>query len=176
MRVITGSARGTTLKTPEGMLTRPTTERVKEAVFSSIHYLLPGRKVLDLFSGTGQMGIEALSRGAERCVFVDLRREAAELIRENLRRAKLEEQARQQADAQFENALVEAVVKESKMDIPDAMIERKLDEKIQDLALRMAYQGMRFEDFLKYTGQTEAQVRDQFRDEATNVVKGELVL
>ena len=91
-------------------------------------------------------------------------------------RAKLEEQARQQADAQFENALVEAVVKESKMDIPDAMIERKLDEKIQDLALRMAYQGMRFEDFLKYTGQTEAQVRDQFRDEATNVVKGELVL
>ena len=93
MRVITGSARGTTLKTPEGMLTRPTTERVKEAVFSSIHYLLPGRKVLDLFSGTGQMGIEALSRGAERCVFVDLRREAAELIRENLRRAKLEGQA-----------------------------------------------------------------------------------
>lgn len=93
MRVITGSARGTTLKTPEGMLTRPTTERVKEAVFSSIHYLLPGRKVLDLFSGTGQMGIEALSRGAERCVFVDLRRQAAELIRENLRRAKLEEQA-----------------------------------------------------------------------------------
>ena len=76
MRVITGSARGTTLKTPEGMLTRPTTERVKEAVFSSIHYLLPGRKVLDLFSGTGQMG-----------------RQAAELIRENLRRAKLEEQA-----------------------------------------------------------------------------------
>ena len=93
MRVITGSARGTTLKTPEGMLTRPTTERVKEAVFSSIHYLLPGRKVLDLFSGTGQMGIEALSRGAERCVFVDLRREAAELIRDNLRRAKLEGQA-----------------------------------------------------------------------------------
>ena len=91
-------------------------------------------------------------------------------------RAKLEEQAKKQADAQFENELVEAVVKESKMDIPQAMIERKLDEKVQDLAMRMAYQGMRFDDFLKYTGQTEAQVRDQFRDEATNVVKGELVL
>lgn len=91
-------------------------------------------------------------------------------------RAKLEEQAKQQADAQFENALVEAVVKESKMDIPSAMIESKLDEKIRDLAMRMAYQGMRFEDFLKYTGQTEAQVRDQFRDEATDLLKGELVI
>lgn len=91
-------------------------------------------------------------------------------------RAKLEEQAKQQADAQFENALVEAVVKESKMDIPNAMIESKLDEKIRDLAMRMAYQGMRFEDFLKYTGQTEAQVRDQFRDEATDLLKGELVI
>ena len=91
-------------------------------------------------------------------------------------RAKLEEQAKKQADAQFENELVEAVVKESKMDIPQAMIERKLDEKVQDLAMRMAYQGMRFDDFLKYTGQTEAQVRDQFRDDATDVVKGELVI
>ena len=91
-------------------------------------------------------------------------------------RAKLEVQAKKQADAQFENELVEAVVKESKMDIPQAMIERKLDEKVQDLAMRMAYQGMRFDDFLKYTGQTEAQVRDQFRDDATDVVKGELVI
>lgn len=91
-------------------------------------------------------------------------------------RAKLEEQAKKQADAQFENELVEAVVKESKMDIPQAMIERKLDEKVQDLAMRMAYQGMRFDDFLKYTGQTEAQVRDQFRDDATDQVRGELVI
>ena len=93
MRVITGSARGVRLKTPDGMLTRPTAERVKEAVFSSLHQQLPGMRVLDLFAGTGQMGIEALSRGASRCVFVDSRRDAVALVQENLRRTRLEAQA-----------------------------------------------------------------------------------
>ena len=64
MRVITGKARGIQLKTPDGMLTRPTTDRVKEALFSVIQFDIPGARVLDLFGGTGQLGIEALSRGA----------------------------------------------------------------------------------------------------------------
>lgn len=85
MRVIAGTAKGRTLKTPEGMLTRPTAERVKEAVFSAVQFDLPGAKVLDLFAGTGQLGIEALSRGADRAVFVDARKEACALVRENLR-------------------------------------------------------------------------------------------
>ena len=85
MRVIAGTAKGRTLKTPEGMLTRPTAERVKEAVFSAVQFDLPGAKVLDLFAGTGQLGIEALSRGADRAVFVDDRKEACALVRENLR-------------------------------------------------------------------------------------------
>lgn len=89
MRVITGSAKGKTLKTPEGMLTRPTAERVKEAVFSAIQFDLPGGAVLDLFAGTGQLGIEALSRGASRAVFVDARQDACELVKENLRRTNL---------------------------------------------------------------------------------------
>lgn len=89
MRVITGKARGVQLKTPDGMLTRPTTDRVKEALFSIINFEIPGADVLDLFGGTGQLGIEALSRGAKSAVFVDAREEACELIRENLRRAKL---------------------------------------------------------------------------------------
>ena len=72
MRVIAGSAKGTTLKTPEGMRTRPTTDRVKEALFSILQFDLPGASVLDLFGGTGQLGIEALSRGASRAVFVAL--------------------------------------------------------------------------------------------------------
>lgn len=93
MRVITGTARGVTLKTPAGMQTRPTTDRVKEGVFSSIQFEIPGRRVLDLFAGTGQMGIEALSRGARSAVFLDSRREAAELVRENLRRTRLEDRA-----------------------------------------------------------------------------------
>ena len=89
MRVITGKARGVQLKTPEGMLTRPTADRVKEALFSIINFDIPGASVLDLFGGTGQLGIEALSRGAARCTFVDAREEACRLIRENLKRTKL---------------------------------------------------------------------------------------
>ena len=94
MRVITGKARGIVLKTPDGMATRPTTDRVKEALFSIIQFEIPAAKVLDLFGGTGQLGIEALSRDAKSAVFVDERQDACNLIRENLRRTKLESQAR----------------------------------------------------------------------------------
>lgn len=94
MRVITGKARGVALKTPEGMATRPTTDRVKEALFSIIQFDIPGCKVLDLFGGTGQLGIEALSRGAVSAVFVDSSDTACKLIQENLRRTKLEKQAK----------------------------------------------------------------------------------
>lgn len=86
MRVIAGKAKGIQLKTPKGMLTRPTTDRVKEALFSILQFDLPGTRVLDLFGGTGQLGIEALSRGAREAVFVDAREEACRLIRENLKR------------------------------------------------------------------------------------------
>ena len=91
MRVISGTARGTVLKTPEGMHTRPTADRVKEALFSILQFELPGAVVLDLFGGTGQLGIEALSRGAKRAVFVDERDDACRLISENLKRAKFTE-------------------------------------------------------------------------------------
>ena len=90
MRVITGRARGVQLKTPDGMLTRPTADKVKEACFSIINFDIPGARVLDLFGGTGQLGIEALSRGAKSAVFVDAREDACKLIRENLKRTKLE--------------------------------------------------------------------------------------
>ena len=94
MRVITGKARGVQLKTPDGMLTRPTTDRVKEALFSIINFDIPGAKVLDLFGGTGQLGIEALSRGAKSAVFVDAREDACKLIKENLKRTKMEQDSR----------------------------------------------------------------------------------
>lgn len=93
MRVITGKARGVNLKTPEGLATRPTADRVKEALFSVINFDIPNARVLDLFGGTGQLGIEALSRGAKSAVFVDAGEPACALIRENLRRTKLENQA-----------------------------------------------------------------------------------
>ena len=94
MRVITGKARGVQLKTPDGMLTRPTADRVKEALFSIINFDLPGAAVLDLFGGTGQLGIEALSRGAKSATFIDAREDACKIIRENLKRTKLESQGR----------------------------------------------------------------------------------
>ena len=71
MRIITGSARGRRLLTLEGEHVRPTTERVKEALFSILQFQIEGRRVLDLFAGSGQLGLEALSRGAREAVFVD---------------------------------------------------------------------------------------------------------
>ena len=85
MRVITGSARGKRLKTLEGDATRPTSERIKGAIFSSIQFEIEDRRVLDLFAGSGQMGIEALSRGARSAFFVDASREAMEIVKSNAR-------------------------------------------------------------------------------------------
>ena len=94
MRVITGSARGRRLKELEGMETRPTTDRVKEGMFSALQFDIEGRRVLDLFAGTGQLGIECLSRGAESAVFVDWRKDAVALIRENLKTTELSHKAK----------------------------------------------------------------------------------
>ena len=93
MRVITGSAKGARLRTLEGNDVRPTAERVKEAVFSIIQFDIEGRRVLDLFGGCGQMGIEALSRGAESAVFVDSSQESVKVISDNLKTARLSDKA-----------------------------------------------------------------------------------
>ena len=92
MRVITGTARGRKLGQLQGMDTRPTTDQVKESIFNIIQFDIEGRRVLDLFAGTGQLGIEALSQGAKSAEFVDAREEACALIRENLKRTRLSEQ------------------------------------------------------------------------------------
>ncbi len=84
MRVITGTARGRKLKLPKGMDIRPTTDMVKESVFNIIQDRVPESRMLDLFAGTGQMGIEALSRGAREVVFVDMSPVAIKLVKENL--------------------------------------------------------------------------------------------
>ena len=94
MRVITGSARGRRLETLPGEITRPTTEKVKESVFSAIQFDIEGRRVLDLFAGSGQLGIEALSRGARHCTFVEMRRDALALLKENLKVTNLQDNAR----------------------------------------------------------------------------------
>ncbi len=92
MRIITGKARGARLKTPKGLLTRPTSDRVKESLFSILGARVVGRRVLDLFAGTGSLGLEALSRGAASAVFVD--RATENVLRENAEHTRLDEAAR----------------------------------------------------------------------------------
>lgn len=93
MRVITGSARGRKLNAPEGLDVRPTTDKVKEGIFSAIQFDIENAVVLDLFAGSGQMGIEAISRGAEKAVFVDNSQRALKCVNENLRSLKFEKYA-----------------------------------------------------------------------------------
>lgn len=94
MRVISGSARGCKLQPVQGMNTRPTTDRVKESVFNIIQMHIRDAVVLDLFAGTGQLGIETLSRGAKFCDFVDHNKNAQQTIRKNLSIARVEDRAK----------------------------------------------------------------------------------
>ncbi len=94
MRVISGTARGTNLETLEGNNTRPTLDRVKEALFNIIQFDIIDASVLDLFSGSGALGIEALSRGAKTCVMCDKSYEAIQIINKNIKKTHLEEKTK----------------------------------------------------------------------------------
>lgn len=91
-------------------------------------------------------------------------------------REKLSSEAASRADAEFENAIVEALIEGATIDVPPPMVERQIDEMVRDLAMRMAYQGVSFEDYMKYTGQTAESLRDERRESAEKRVRGELVL
>ena len=93
MRVISGSARGLKLKTPKNEDIRPTTDRVKESLFNIISNYIIDSNILDLFSGTGSLGIEALSRGAMKCVFVDISKDSMSIIKDNIEKARLNDKS-----------------------------------------------------------------------------------
>ena len=93
MRVITGEARGRKLVTLEGEDVRPTTDRVKEGMFNIIQFDLEGANVIDLFAGSGQLGIEALSRGAKHCTFIDSANRSVEVVKQNLKTVGFEKRA-----------------------------------------------------------------------------------
>lgn len=93
MRVITGTARGHKLKAPKGMATRPTADRVKEALFNMLEHKVLNSRFLDLFAGSGSIGIEALSRGASQAVFIEKNTPAWQIIRENLNHTGLTDRA-----------------------------------------------------------------------------------
>ena len=94
MRVITGTLNGKRLNTPDGRDIRPTPDRVKEGLFSALHFDIEGRRILDLFAGSGQLGIEALSRGAQSCVFVDASKDAVKIIKSNISACGLEDKTK----------------------------------------------------------------------------------
>ncbi|WP_178551556.1 16S rRNA (guanine(966)-N(2))-methyltransferase RsmD [Frisingicoccus sp.] len=140
MRVISGSARRIQLKTVEGMGTRPTTDRIKETLFNILQPELYRARFLDLFSGSGAIGIEALSRGCGMAVFVENDREATACIRENLERTKLFETAEVMQKDVF--AALETLEKEGKsfdiifMDPPyDRLFEKKVLDRLSGSAL-----------------------------------------
>lgn len=91
-------------------------------------------------------------------------------------RAKLEDEANKKAEVAFENAVVDAAIANATIEVPQAMIDSQVDNMLRDFQMRLSYQGLKFEDFVKYTGQTMEQIRDQYKDEAERRVKGELVL
>ncbi|MBQ9972976.1 MAG: 16S rRNA (guanine(966)-N(2))-methyltransferase RsmD [Firmicutes bacterium] len=101
MRVIAGKAKGRNLIAPEGMDTRPITDAIKEALFSMWHFDIPGSRFLDLFSGSGSIGIEAISRGAEKAVFVENSRKAVAVINQNLTNCRFQPQAKVYQDDVF---------------------------------------------------------------------------
>ncbi len=94
MRIITGVAKGIKLFTLEGDVTRPTSERAKEALFSMIQFDIEGRRVLDLFAGSGQLGLEALSRGAEYCMFTDASADAIGIVRKNIEKTRFSDKTK----------------------------------------------------------------------------------
>lgn len=94
MRVITGTAKGRRLETLEGEDVRPTTERIKEAVFSIIQFEIMGHTFLDLFAGSGQMGIEAISRGASSAYFVDASKKSLDVVKKNISSVKFDKEAK----------------------------------------------------------------------------------
>lgn len=104
MRIISGKARGTKLYTLEGMNTRPTLDRVKESIFNIIQSEIDGAKILDLFAGSGAIGLECLSRGAEKAVLCDKSKEAIEIIKKNIEKTHMEEKT-QVFNTDFETCL-----------------------------------------------------------------------
>ncbi len=138
MRVIAGKAKSLKLKTPEGPGTRPTTDRIKETLFNMIQDQIPGCLFIDLFAGSGGIGIEALSRGARHVYFVDSGREAAACIQENLSFTKLSGDATLQKQDVF-TALAGICEKEADIVFMDPPYRAGYEEKVFEILSHMPY-------------------------------------
>ena len=116
MRVISGKARGLKLNTPKNEDVRPTTDRVKESLFNMINSYIMESEVLDLFAGTGSLGIECLSRGAKSCTFVDISKESIDIVKSNIKKARVESESII-LNLDFKTAIDKLKLQNSKFDI-----------------------------------------------------------
>lgn len=116
MRVISGKVRGLKLNTPKNEDVRPTTDRVKESLFNMINPYMMESNILDLFAGTGSLGIECLSRGASKCTFVDVSRESIALVKSNIKKARFENES-EVLNLDFKDAISKLKIKNNKFDV-----------------------------------------------------------
>ena len=137
MRVISGTARGTKLNSIENLSTRPTLDRVKEALFSIIQTHLQGSNILDLFAGSGALGIECLSRGAKHCTFCDKSYQSIKMLKQNLQKTKFEDKATILED-DYKKCV--QTIKENKFDIIFIDPPYKLDIAVKSIKLILEYE------------------------------------
>ena len=116
MRVISGKVRGLKLDTPKNLDVRPTTDRVKESLFNIINPYIRESNILDLFAGTGSLGIECLSRGAKNCVFVDKSKESIGIVKSNIKKARVENESTI-LNIDFKDAVKRLSVQKQKFDV-----------------------------------------------------------
>lgn len=116
LRVISGKVRGLKLNAPKNEDVRPTTDRVKESLFNIINSYIMDSKVLDLFAGTGSLGIECLSRGAKECVFVDISKESISIVKSNIKKARVENES-SIINSDFNDAIKKLQVQNKKFDV-----------------------------------------------------------
>ena len=116
MRVISGKVRGLKLNTPKNEDVRPTTDRVKESLFNIVSPYIMESDVLDLFAGTGSLGIECLSRGANKCVFVDVSKESISIVKSNIKKARVENESTV-LNLDFKDAINKLKIQNNKFDV-----------------------------------------------------------
>ncbi len=137
VRIIAGTARGRKLETLEGLETRPTLDRVKEAVFGSLQFRIPYAEVLDLFAGSGNLGLEALSRGAKRVVLNDRNPDCAAIIRRNVETLGFSESARV-LNLDFEAAIDRLAAEGAQFDL--AFLDPPYREGLSERAVRLLFE------------------------------------
>ena len=152
MRIISGALRGRKLETLSGYETRPTTDNVKESIFNIILFSVPGSTILDLFAGSGQLGIECLSRGAAKAVFVDQSRAAVDIIRKNLQRCGLKSEVNQTDALTYLNNR-NSVLSEAEKSVKEPLLSCKIDARLlgQDWAEGMTF----FETLLRQNSESD---------------------